>query len=560
MRRRSASLTRCLQPTSVQPAGRGGFTLVEMLVSTALVMLIMVLFAEIYAAAVGSIREQEGIAKNDQKARSVINMLRNDLKARSYREIPLAVTDPSKASLVARGIVPIHPRTLVIDSAQRGYFYISENDPADDTDDVLSLSVLLTTDVGKYAGRVKKDDGTHVNHPDSDDAVLGDGMTVSRAAVVTYFLQDGKLHRRINLLRDPLCIPNPWNPDSGALFWMPVQPSDETIGGLTQLGTGNLLYPTSDYSTWYQDNGMARLENPPSPRMRVLGIESLDNTQGHVNAPIGLPRNREGHAASGNPVEFSGANFQGRPALPGTRVGEDIVLGGVVGFDIKVWEPRDANLNGAGVTDSFEGPFRGGRFVDIGHGVLTQTNGSAETNETGPFRNTATGGMGNNSSWGKLNTAYSPGGPSGFGVFDTWHPLAADGTTPPVPPTALPATAIPPYFPLKVPSDATAATSNWTATSAVTADGTDWTQSTVFFPWGYLGDFSIGYRCVTSGSTGSLQPVWSRILGNKIQDGSAVWECFDNRIGLTGMRITVRFMDPGSNLVRQVTLDHSFLD
>lgn len=538
---------------------RRGFTLVEMLVSTALVLLIMVLFAQIYGAAVGSIREQEGIAKNDQKARSVINMLRNDLKVRSYREIPLSITDPNKGDLVARGLVPIHPRTLVIDTAQRGYFYISENDPSDDTDDILSFTVLLNTDVGKYAGRVRADTGSRANHPDSDDSVQNDGMTVSRAAVVTYYLREGKLCRRINLLRDPLCIPSPWDPNSGALFWMPTQPSDET--SLTNLGSGSLLFPTTDYTNWYQDNGIARLENPPAARMRVLGIESLDNWQGHINAPIGLPRNRDGHDSSGNPTgEYTGGNFQGRVAFTGNRQGEDTILGGVVGFDIKIWEPRDANLNGAGVTDTFEGPFRGGRFVDLGHGVLTQTNGSAETAETGPFRNTATGGAGNNSSWGKLNTAYTPGGPSGFGVFDTWHPLGPAGATPPVPPTALPANAVPPYFPLKVASDASSASSTWSASAGRSADATDWTLSNVYFPWGVLGDFSVGYRVKTSGTTGVREPVWSRIIGNQVTDGSVVWECFDNRIGLTGLRITVRFIDPGSNLVRQVTLDHSFLD
>ncbi|MFO1092490.1 MAG: type II secretion system protein [Planctomycetaceae bacterium] len=64
---------------------RRGFTLVEMLVATALVMLIMLLFADVFGAAVGTMTAQRGIANNDQKARSFTTVLRHDLAGRTYR-------------------------------------------------------------------------------------------------------------------------------------------------------------------------------------------------------------------------------------------------------------------------------------------------------------------------------------------------------------------------------------------------------------------------------------------------------------------------------------------
>jgi type II secretory pathway pseudopilin PulG len=542
---------------SLRRESRSAFTLVEMLVSTALVLLIMVLFAQIYGAAVGTLREQEGISKNDQKARSVISMMRADLGARSYREIPAG--DPTKPDLYARGIVPIHPRCLVIDDAQKGFFYYSENNPGDDTDDVLSFTMFLNTEIGQFAGRVTADGTNLANHPDSDDGVQNDGMTASRAAVVTYFLREGRLCRRIHLLREPLVIPSPWSTSTGALFWLPTQPSDETV--LTSLGTGNPIAALGTQVNWYDTNAIAIQENAPGMRVRVLGADSLDNWQGLTNGPIAIPRNRQGHNAAGLPTgEYTGTTFQGRAELTGVREGEDVILANVVGFDVQVWEPQDANVNSS--TQAFEGSVRGGRFANLGHGVLTD----GGMNVRGPFGSAAA--TAGNSTWGKINTAYvapEPSMPSQSFIFDTWHPLAPNGTIPGAPPAVVPS---PPYYPLKIDPTASASVwTTWTANQTRTTNTTDWTQSAIYFPWAYLGDYSIGYRAANpggTGTTGAREPVWSRIAGNKVLDGTTaggvVWECFDNRIGLTGLRITVRFVDPGSTLVRQVTLDHSFLD
>ena len=63
-----------------------GFTLVELLVSTGLVVLMMLMFAQIYGSAVGSMRKQRSLARNDQAARSLSTVLRQDLQSMTVRQ------------------------------------------------------------------------------------------------------------------------------------------------------------------------------------------------------------------------------------------------------------------------------------------------------------------------------------------------------------------------------------------------------------------------------------------------------------------------------------------
>jgi len=64
---------------------RRGFTLIEMLVSTALVMLIMLLFARIFEEAIGTVRAQRALIANDEKARAFTTTMRRDLNNLTYR-------------------------------------------------------------------------------------------------------------------------------------------------------------------------------------------------------------------------------------------------------------------------------------------------------------------------------------------------------------------------------------------------------------------------------------------------------------------------------------------
>ncbi len=56
------------------------------------------------------------------------------------------------------------------------------------------------------------------------------------------------------------------------------------------------------------------------------------------------------------------------------------------------------------------------------------------------------------------------------------------------------------------------------------------------------------------------RPNWLRRPGHVIYDGNVIWKCFDNRVPLQMIRITVRYRDPASGAPRQVSIVHSFVD
>ncbi|MFG0334115.1 MAG: type II secretion system protein J, partial [Maioricimonas sp. JB049] len=189
-------------------ARRTGFTLVEMLVATALTVLIMLLFASVFGTAVGTMTQQRGIANNDQKARTLQTVLRGDLEAMTYRQ-------PSYSNV--QGIVPLGPNDVVaglVAPNQRGYFYYSENDP-DLPDDVLQFTIDVMQNNARgdvvltgRTGAVMSPVTSHLNQPEMDDGV-DNGVGTSRAAEVCYFLRDGNLYRRVQLIREPQPNRNP---------------------------------------------------------------------------------------------------------------------------------------------------------------------------------------------------------------------------------------------------------------------------------------------------------------------------------------------------------------
>ena len=554
---------------------RRGFTLVEMLVSTALVMLMMVLFAQIYAAAVGTIREQEGISKNDQKARAISIVLENDLRNRTYREIPRQQT---ARRVSAVGLVPL-ARNVPVSPSQAGYFSYAENDHGNDSDDVLALTVFAG-EGERFVGVCPSGGSTTApNHPDCDDGIPGNSRTASRAAEIVYFLRGGNLYRRVNLLRDPLTIPV-----NGANVRLPCQPS--TLAS----GNGPLIWTTKP-PYWDTTSSLA-WANANTTYFCVLGIESLSNAAGPANLPIGLPQNRFGFNGNTIPVleynNFGGSRgweFIGRPTLAETatedlnrngsldamedtngngkldsRAGEDLLLTNVVAFDIKVWEPQDAEENDQ--PDFANNDGFGGRWVDIGHsrsgGIFGIANRQNSSYGMAPLEYTEdVNGNGALDPGEDLNSNMMLDQDDANGnsiiepildlnrVFDSWHPTRTDKA---------------PYAPQKV-QPTTAMDTAPGMSASVTADASDWTLSTIYFPRGSAGDHSFGYRALMTGVTGGIVPTsWPRSPGYTFVDGNVTWECFDNRIGLTAMRITIRYLDPGSETPRQVTLDHSFID
>ena len=91
---------------------RRGFTLIEMLISVTLVLLMMVMFAEIFGLASDSMTLQRALADNYQKVRAFTTVMRADLQKRTFQKV-----------------VPFHPKESVdiqseLFEPRRGYLYI----------------------------------------------------------------------------------------------------------------------------------------------------------------------------------------------------------------------------------------------------------------------------------------------------------------------------------------------------------------------------------------------------------------------------------------------------
>lgn len=377
----------------------GGFTLTEMLVATALVVLIMTMFAQIYGTALGTIREQRGMANNDQKARVFSEVVRNDLEHMTFRQARPEFSDGVRG---LRALTSnLEPEEVDSDN-ERGYLYISENRPGDDTDDVLQFTVEIgnaTSDIWShegdeagYFGRARffgppPPEGPNPRNQPHFDGAFGSGK--SQAAEIAYFLRDGNLYRRVLLIREPPAY---------VLDRTDVQPrfnngrrvfrndADNPQAANYRFGSNN-FWTDFDYAATRRTESMA-----PDGVLWFHGTASLANNQGRSNDPIALPEYRFGHFNSlafpphhGTPREFAddyqtAATFFGRLTLgeathstmgwPGRpvqpvhpflradeeadlhswiqdvnnpinaqeeqRTGDDILLSGVTAFDIKV--------------------------------------------------------------------------------------------------------------------------------------------------------------------------------------------------------------------------------
>jgi prepilin-type N-terminal cleavage/methylation domain-containing protein len=107
---------------------RPGFTLIEVMVVLALTLVMMTMFATIFSMTGTFVTKQKAVGENDQSARMLTTVLKTDLQARTMRFL-----------------APFHPNANGFSdwAARQGYFYVSENDPLNDADDVLQFTVAL---------------------------------------------------------------------------------------------------------------------------------------------------------------------------------------------------------------------------------------------------------------------------------------------------------------------------------------------------------------------------------------------------------------------------------
>ncbi len=562
---------------------RAAFTLPEMLVAVGLMLLVMSLFAEIFSLAVTAMTTQVGLAKNDQRARTAFIVIDNDLKRMSYRPL-----DGHK------GIVPLVPGLKYngedAGPQQQGYIYYSENNPLDDTDDVLQFTILGSQDNNRYPdqnlnyyGRASSltSNSAVRDQPDWDDGTPGDNVSVSEQAEVVYFLRHGTLYRRILLLRNATSIPNNLQEFDSNNDQKLAQPAVFSGGNPVDLmiGYSGNFYSDFDYSAHFGTSPYDGDLSPPpsSPNQVAIFHGSLSNTATN-NWPLGVPHFRFGHhpltgipreyfTTAGNDYFFgrytheetSNTNFQypdnnsgnvfGRNDFNlnfyqntgrldvfanGSRRGSDILMNNVQSFDVEIWDEAAR------------------RFVDIG-------------NSGGHF-----------STANNLNSAYGPIKPNAgqVNVFDTWH--SAYNMNALFPDQSNIGSRQPPY----VPKNITAGVGVWQVDTQYSVGARVIPSASYRSNVANEHDLINGavyYECVVSGWSAELpgdEPNWPRdttvtgsfsdgpntIAGPPAHSPPAVWKLVDNRRPIRALRIIIRFHDPNSDQMRQVTIVHSFND
>jgi len=318
-------------------ASRAGFTLVEMIVSVALVLLMMLMFTEIFQILAGAMTIQRGISENDQRERLLVTVLQSDLDSRSFQYL-LPFSD-YKAFTTPMGIFPSpsDPRNpLFHREARQGYFYISENDPNDDTDDFIQFTVsrFANPDQGDtedfYFGRAidlsgRTPDGglnlvNHPNQPEADDArIIADGTSQSSAAEVCYFLRGSNLYRRVMLIREPLSLSSTQNSQpiasdsSNTPFFQRDGVTDPLYGEHTPSPYG----PNDNF--WRDFDYSAYIDTTPNRYARFHDVDDLDNsdtTGANILFPLGLPRYRFGfNHVDGLSREFVRSSAGSNPQL-----------------------------------------------------------------------------------------------------------------------------------------------------------------------------------------------------------------------------------------------------
>lgn len=332
---------------------RAAFTLIEMLVAIGIVVLMMTMFASIFQLATNTMFTQRGLSENDQRVRLVMTMLRNDLgstdidpvtgnKIKAHRTfkclIPWGAQEAPGPDLAP--INPFIPGYLSNASPadREGYFYLSEGNPNDDTDDNLQFTItvnpsasdriygraaILLADGSGYgppgttpppagyppnapaaAPFVPPPANGHYwqNQPEFDDLQgTTNQVASSTTAEVSYFLRNGTLYRRVMLVRKPNVATgndhDPQNDSAGNLFWTPY---------------------TSGKRNFYSDFDYSAVYNSLVAEPVLHGLTDLSGVGG-ASSPLLHPANRWGFdntsafgSGRGLPKEWIGLNYIGR--------------------------------------------------------------------------------------------------------------------------------------------------------------------------------------------------------------------------------------------------------
>ena len=354
-------------------AGRHGMTLVEMLVATAATLILMGAIAQVFSVFGSAVTNSRSMIELDARMRTVAWRLRSDLAGATAR--PLPPLDPT----AGEGYLEIIEGPLNDNNAPTGTTTL-----AADTDDV----ILFTT-------------------RSSDPPFLGkasSAMIESPTAEVAWFLQ----------------ATAGTNPQTYTLFRRQMLVMGY-VGSGTFAASGNNTAIFTAWNTFYDAYDVS---------VRREGTTLIPNTLSDLTRresrfmhnPNGITN------GTGFPYAFSpvtGVFFDSAASSP--RVGEDVVLTNVIGFDVRVFDsaapvavsgndavvPGDPGLAAAGSAVA------NGCYVDLGNGVTAAGPSGVASHFGGTAQGNSRGqaiGLSGSTTWDTWSTHYESNGVDEDGV------------------------------------------------------------------------------------------------------------------------------------------------
>jgi type II secretory pathway component PulJ len=378
---------------------RRGMTLVEMLVATTCTLILMGAIAQVFGAFGTAVSDSRSMIELDAQLRSVAWRLRNDLSGATARPLP----------------------PLEVEAGE-GYFELIEGPRVDadgggdrtpltpaDIDDVLLFTTRNTET--PYLGR-------YTRNPASPGTTQ---TTESQLAEVAWFLRPTEVPTGTSPPVSTYTLFRRQNLVSGYIGFAPFYDAANRNYNTIPFATWAGFFDNFDLSAQYQAANGVLLPNSLADLTRREN-RFMHNAGGVIDARAGSFRFPDASVNSTFQWQVSpapdGLIFDRTRSSP--RVGEDVVLTNVIGFDVRVFDPGapvavsadntatvpgDVNFNG---TFTANGPSANGAYVDLGW-------------NKGPYGVVATSGQRPRfADLGEPMSGLRPANAAGVRVWDTW--------------------------------------------------------------------------------------------------------------------------------------------
>jgi prepilin-type N-terminal cleavage/methylation domain-containing protein len=301
-----------------------GFTLIEILMATALSLMLLGAVIVMFGTISDSIAESRSMLEAADRLRLAQQRLQLDL-----------------AGLTVSPNPPVRPE----DNA--GYLEIIEGPAAETSSIAVNIDNNKKTDttVGDFDDILIFTTRSVAGRPFSGKcATAANGVATSDVAEVAWFLRGRTLHRRVLLVKPGVTL------QSAASFYDQYDISAHTVSnvGVTSFVPNTLgdltcrenryAHLTAGSLTWRWTAGTGTYPTLPT-LAECSACAFLPTQQSGSVSDLDFWTNVSNHLLAANAL-----------ASGGTRTTDDVILTNVIGFDVKVWDPDQ------------------GKYVDLGHG------------------------------------------------------------------------------------------------------------------------------------------------------------------------------------------------